>query len=214
MRGVGTQYRAISRYENPTPRLLRGKLQLIAITAGTEEVRTRTAEAQNFKNTTLALLGEVIFIFGVKRLDVLEYKHIKEERSRTGLQEVALQVKVVDNMELNNFVQYLKHEYAQIREQTRNKRQLAAEAKAGLDQRSMHETVLAAEALLSSNHAQLQAFKAVAANKEQSNIQNKLSKYGATIKRGNISKTAQLLVPFRFWFNFRFPLSPDDRAGT
>ena len=62
----------------------------------------------------------------------MEHKRIMEERVKAWLQEVTLQVKTADNKELSNFIQYLKHEYDQIRKQTRNKRQLASEEKAGL----------------------------------------------------------------------------------
>ena len=76
----------------------------------------------------------------------------------------------------------------------RSKAGLAAEGKAGLNQFSMHEYVLAAEALLCSKRTQLQAIKAEATKKEQSNTKKKLLEHSDTIKSCNISQTAQFQV--------------------
>ena len=75
------------------------------------------------------------------------------------------QVKTSNYKELNNFTQYIEHEYDQTCKQTHHKKQLAAEGKAGLGQGSVHDYVLAAETLMSSKCAQLQEVRAEAASR-------------------------------------------------
>ena len=104
---------------------------------------------------------------------------------------MTLRVKTANDKELSDFIQYLKHEYDQIHKQTCNKRRLAAEGKAGLDQGSMHDYVQAAEALLNSKRAQLQVVRAEAASRQQWNIQTKVSKDGAAIENYDVSQGAQ-----------------------